>query len=57
MRVLLEVTVKIILQNTSNLPNHSPISYTVKIVGQEVDKNKRTETRGIMDTPNKHFPT
>ena len=24
-----------------NLPNHSPISYTVKIVGQEVDKNKR----------------
>ena len=24
-----------------NLPNHSPISYTVKIVSQEVDKNKR----------------
>ena len=24
-----------------NLPNHSPISYTVKIVGQEADKNKR----------------
>ena len=24
-----------------NLSNHSPISYTVKIVGQEVDKNKR----------------
>ena len=24
-----------------NLKNHSPISYTVKIVGQEGDKNKR----------------
>ena len=24
-----------------NLINHSPISYTVKIVGQEEDKNKR----------------
>ena len=24
-----------------NLPNHSPISYTVKIVGQEEDKNRR----------------
>ena len=24
-----------------NSPNHSPISYTVKVVGQEEDKNRR----------------
>ena len=24
-----------------NLPNHSPISYTVKVVSQEEDKNRR----------------
>ena len=31
-----------------NLPNHSPISYTVKIVGQEADKNKRLRLSNLL---------
>ena len=41
MRVLSEVIVKIILQNISIYQTIPPISYTIKIVGQEVDKNNR----------------
>ena len=40
-----------------NLPNHSPISYTVKIVGQEVDKNKRLRLEESWIHLLKYFPT
>ena len=41
MKVSLELIVKITLPEHFNLPNHSSISYTVKVVGQEEDKNRR----------------
>ena len=41
MKVSLELIVKNNIAEHFNLPNHSPISYTVKIVSQEEDKNRR----------------